>query len=63
MLLYYHVDRSEDTKKYIISLYYRGLLGQFKEMHRSVHKEVKDLNNVIQYYRKAGYRIQSIATA
>ena len=63
MLLYYHVDRSEDTKKYIISLYYRGLLGQFKEMHRSYHKEIKDLNEVIQHYRQEGYHIQSMATA
>ena len=63
MLLYYHIDRSKDTKKYIISLYYRGLLGQFKEMHRSYHKEIKDLNEVIQHYRHAGYLIQSMAAA
>lgn len=63
MLLYYHVDRSEDTKKYIISLYYRGFLGQFKEMHRSYHKEIKDLNEVIQHYRHEGYHVLSMAVA
>lgn len=63
MLLYYRVDRSKDYQKYIISLYYRGLLGQMKEMHRSCHSEVKALNEVIQHYRSAGYHVQSIATA
>lgn len=62
MLLYYKVERDEN-KRYIVELFYRGLLGQMKEMHRTAHKEVREVNNVIQYYRKAGYRIQSIATA
>ena len=63
MLIYYKVDRTADKEKYIISLYYRGLFGQFKEMHRSVHGEVKDLNEVVAYYKSNGYHIQSIATA
>lgn len=63
MLIYYKVDRTADKEKYIISLYYRGLFGQFKEMHRSVHGEVKDLNEVVTYYKSNGYRVQSIATA
>ena len=62
MLLYYKVERDEN-KRYIVELFYRGLLGQMKEMHRTAHKEVREVNEVIQYYRKAGYRIQSIATA
>lgn len=62
MILYYKVERDE-SKRYIIELFYRGLLGQMKEMHRTAHKEVKEVNNVIQYYRRAGYRIQSITTA
>jgi len=62
MILYYKVER-DAQKRYIIELFYRGLLGQMKEMHKTAHKEVKEVNNVIQYYRKAGYKIQSIATA
>jgi len=63
MLIYYKVDRTADKEKYIISLYYRGLFGQFKEMHRSVHGEVRELNKVVTYYKSNGYHIQSIATA
>lgn len=62
MILYYKVER-DANKRYIIELFYRGILGQMKEMHRSAHNEVKAVNEVVQYYRKAGYRIQSIATA
>lgn len=63
MLIYYKVDRTADKEKYIISLYYRGLFGQLKEMHRSVHGEVRELNTVVTYYKSNGYHIQSIATA
>lgn len=62
MLLYYRVERDR-CQKYIISLYYRGFLGQFKEMHRSYHKEIKDLNEVIQHYRHEGYHVLSMAVA
>ena len=63
MLIYYKVDRTADKEKYIISLYYRGLFGQLKEMHRSVHGEVRELNKVVSYYKSNGYHVQSIATA
>ena len=62
MILYYKVER-DAHKRYVIELFYRGLMGQLKEMHRTAHKEVKEVNSVIQYYRKAGYRIQSITSA
>ena len=62
MLLYYQVERDE-AQKYIISLYYRGLIGQMKEMHRSVHATPKAINEVIIHYRHEGYKIQSIRTA
>ena len=62
MLLYYRVERDED-QKYIISLYYRGLIGQMREMHRSVHNSPKAINEVITHYRHEGYKIQSIRTA
>ncbi len=62
MILYYKIERDEH-KRYIIELFYRGLLGQMKEIHRTAHKEVKEVNNVITYYRNKGYRIQSIMTA
>lgn len=62
MLLYYRVERDR-CQKYIISLYYRNLLGSMKEMHRSVHNRPVDVNEVIQHYRQAGYHVQSVATA
>ena len=62
MLLYYRVERDR-YQKYIISLFYRNLFGSMKEMHHSVHNRPADINEVIQHYRSAGYRIQSIATA
>lgn len=62
MLLYYRVERDR-YQKYIISLYYRNFIGAMKEMHRSVHRTPKDINEVIQHYRHAGYRIQSMTTA
>lgn len=62
MLLYYRVER-DSFQKYVISLYYKGLLGQMKEMHRSVHSSPKSINEVIFHYRSEGYRIQSIMTA
>ena len=49
--------------KYIISLYYRNMMGMMKEMHRSVHSSPKQVNEVIQKYRDDGYHVQSIATA
>lgn len=62
MLLYYRVERDR-AQKYIISLYYRGLIGQMKEMHRSVHNSPKAINEVITHYLHEGYKIQSIRTA
>lgn len=62
MLLYYKVER-DNYKRYIISLYYRNLAGGMKEMHRSVHRTPKSINEVIMKYRADGFRIQSIATA
>lgn len=62
MILYYKVER-DHFQKYIISLFYRNMLGGMKEMHRSVHNTPKDINEVIQKYRHDGFRVQSIATA
>ena len=62
MILYYRIERDR-YQKYIISLFYRNMLGGMKEMHRSVHNTPKDINEVIQKYRHDGYRIQSLATA
>lgn len=62
MLLYYRVER-DNYKRYIISLYYRNFAGVMKEMHRSVHRTPKNINEVIMKYRADGFRIQSIATA
>lgn len=62
MLLYYRVERDR-LQKYVISLYYRGMLGQFKEMHRSVHGSPKAVNEVITHYRSEGWKIQSMASA
>lgn len=62
MLAYYKVER-DNERRYVISLYYITFLGLMKEMHRSVHKTPKDINEVITYYRNRGYRVQSIATA
>ena len=59
-LIYYKVDRAEE--KYVISLYYKKFWGM-KELHRSVHTEVKSVNQVVQYYRSKGYMVQSIRTA
>ena len=62
MILYYKVER-DASKRYIVELFYRGLLGQMKEMHRSAHDEVRAVNEVVQYYKSRGYRVQSIMTA
>lgn len=62
MLAYYRVERDR-CKKYVISLYYKNMLGMMKEMHRSAHNSPKEVNEVIQKYRTDGYRIQSIMTA
>ena len=62
MLVYYRVER-DSFKRYIISLYYRNLIGAMNEMHRSAHNSPKEVNEVIQKYRADGYRIQSIMTA
>ena len=63
MLLYYRVDKNKEDDQYIFHLYYKGILGRMVEKHRSVHKEIKDLNEAIQYYRALGHQVQSIATA
>lgn len=62
MLTYYRVERDVE-KRYIISLYYKNMLGVLKEMHRSTCRTPKDVNEVIMYYRQRGYRVQSVATA
>ena len=62
MLTYYRVERDAE-KRYVFTLYYRGLLGQMKEMHRSVHQSPKQINEVVMYYKHAGYRVQSVVTA
>ena len=62
MIAYYSVRRNQELK-YIISLYYRNMMGRMKEMHRSVHSSPKQVNEVIQKYRDDGYHVQSIATA
>lgn len=62
MLTYYHVERDKELR-YVIELYYIGLFGNLKEMHRSVHSTPKAINEVITYYRKLGYKVQSLASA
>lgn len=62
MILYYKVER-DASKRYIVELFYRGILGQMKEMHRSAHDEVIAVNEVVQYYKSRGFRVQSIMTA
>lgn len=62
MLTYYRVERDVE-KRYIISLYYKNILGVLKEMHRSTCRTPKDVNEVIMYYRQRGYRVQSVTTA
>lgn len=62
MILYYKVER-DANKRYIIELFYRGILGQMKEMHRSAHDEVKAVNEVVQYYRRRGYKVLSMMCA
>lgn len=62
MLAYYRVERDRE-KRYIISLYYKNILGALKEMHRSTCRTPKDVNEVIVYYRQRGYRVQSAMMA
>lgn len=62
MIAYYKVVRDKDMR-YVVSLYYKNILGVLREMHRSAHKTPKQVNEVISKYRADGYRIQSITTA
>lgn len=62
MLTYYHVERDKELR-YVIEMYYTGLFGNLKEMHRSVHSTPKSINEVITYYKKLGYKVQSLASA